>query len=383
MATPNYTVDYNDKRFADVEAEKQKVLDESNKQYSDMISQSDKYYQDQTDAVDEYADKQTELQNQQTEFAIQKIEQQKEQAQKDYTKEQSGAYVDWQKESNKYGANAEQMAAMGMGGTGYSESSEVRMYTAYQNRVASARESFERTKLEYDNGIKEAQLQNSVLLAEIQYNALQKKLELNLQGFQYKNTLLLEKANKQMEINNTYYARYQDVLNQINQENALAEEVRQYNETMAFQKAQEEERIRQYNETLAYQKEQAAAEKAYKDAQLELQRAELKLQQDKAAAEAAKTATTNFSSSGSSSAKKSSSSGGTAALKAAGYNYTPNRSASNETTAISYLNALIASGASEDKVANEIALALRNKEITSAEAYKLRNKFTPRGVRYN
>ena len=372
MATPNYTVDYNDKRFADVEAEKQKVLDESNKQYSDMILQSDKYYQDQTDAVDEYADKQTELQNQQTEFAIQKIEQQKEQAQKDYTKEQSGAYVDWQKESNKYGANAEQMAAMGMGGTGYSESSEVRMYTAYQNRVASARESFERTKLEYDNGIKEAQLQNSVLLAEIQYNALQKKLELNLQGFQYKNTLLLEKANKQMEINNTYYARYQDVLNQINQENALAEEVRQYNESLAFQKAQEEERIRQYNESLAFQKEQAKAEQDYKNAALKLERDKFDYEKEKDSA--AKTVTVKSSSSGSKISPTSSNK-----LKvAAGFSYSP-----TQTSAAEYLNALIKSGASKDKVSNEIALALRNGEITTAEAVKLRNSFTPRGVQYN
>lgn len=374
MATPNYEVDYNDKRFTEVEADKKQQLNETEQLYGGMIEQSDKYYDDQKAEVDRYADKQTELQNQQTEFAIQKIEQQKEQAQKDYTKEQSGAYVDWQKESNKYGANAEQMAAMGMGGTGYSESSEVRMYTAYQNRFASARESFERTKLEYDNGIKEAQLQNSVLLAEIQYNALQKKLELNLQGFQYKNTLLLEKANKQMEINNTYYARYQDVLNQINQENALAEEVRQYNESLAFQKEQEEERIRQYNETLAYQKEQAAAEKAYKDAQLELQRAELKLQQDKAAAEAAKTAKVKSSPGG---AKISPTNNNTLKV-AAGFSYSP-----TQTSAADYLNALIKSGASKDKVSNEIALALRNGKITTAEAVKLRNSFTPRGVQYN
>ena len=50
--------------------------------------------------------------------------------------------------------------------------------------------------------------------------------------------------------------------------------------------------------------------------------------------------------------------------------------------ATAYLNALIASGASKDKVANEIAIALREGAITKVEAQNLRNKFTPRGVQY-
>jgi hypothetical protein len=51
-------------------------------------------------------------------------------------------------------------------------------------------------------------------------------------------------------------------------------------------------------------------------------------------------------------------------------------------SAYDYLNNLIASGASKDKVANEISLALRNGAITKEEATKLRNTFTPRGYTY-
>ncbi len=255
MAT-NYDIDYNDQRFKDVEADKKVALNEVDTTYGDMIGKADKYYQDQIKATEDWADKQTELQNKQTDFAIQKIEQQREQAKKDYTKEQSGAYVDWQKQSNQYGANAEQVAAGGMTNTGFAESSQVSMYNTYQNRVAMARESMVKANLEFDNGIKEAQLQNSSILAEIHYNALQKKLELSLQGFQYKNQLILEKTNKKLELDNTYYARYQNVLQQINHENALAEEIRQYNETLAEQKRQHSAEIAYKNAALAEEKRQ-------------------------------------------------------------------------------------------------------------------------------
>lgn len=245
-------VDYNDKRFTEVEKDKNAALSNINNTYSNMINQTDKYYQAQIDATKEYEKTQTELQQQQTDFAIEKVNQQKEQAKKDYTKEQSGAYVDWQKQSNIYGANAEQMAASGLAGTGYSESSQVSMYNTYQNRVAIAREGYNNAILNYDNAIKDAMLQNNAKLAEIAYQALQAQLELSLEGFQYKNNLVLEQMNKQQEINNEYYDRWLNVLNQINTENALAEEKRQFDAQLAEEK-------RQYNESLKLQK---AAQKA-------------------------------------------------------------------------------------------------------------------------
>lgn len=253
MAT-NYSINYEDERFKNVETEKQAAIDESTKVYDNMIGEADKYYQDQINAAKDYANTQQELQQQNTDFAIEQVNQQKEQAQKDYIKEQKGAYVDWQKESNRYGVNAEQQAASGLTGGGYSESSQVSMYNTYQNRVATARESYNRAVLNYDNAIKDAMLKNNSALAEIAYQALQTELELALSGFQYKNTLILEQAAKKQELEDTYYNRWQDVLSQINKENTLAEEVRQYNENLALQKAQIEEEKRRYNESLKLQK---------------------------------------------------------------------------------------------------------------------------------
>ena len=235
-----YEINYDDERFTQVEADKDKALGELDATYDKMISDSDKYYQDQIQASKDWADKQSQLQQEKTDFAIEKVEQQKEQTKKDYLKEQSGAYVDWQKQSNQYGANAEAMAAQGMQNTGYSESSQVSMYNTYQNRVATAREAYNQAVLNYNNAITEARLQNNSILAEIAAEALQKQLELSLQGFQYKNTLIQTKADKKTQLDSEYYSRYQDVLKQINTENAMAEEVRQFNEQMAFEREQYE-----------------------------------------------------------------------------------------------------------------------------------------------
>jgi len=250
----SYTINYSDDRFEKVEAQKQQALKQLNKTYDTMINQSDDFYNAQIDASKKWTETQKKNQQEQTDFAIEQIEQQKDQAKKDYTKEQSGAYVDWQKQSGEYGANAEAMAAQGMTGTGFAESSQVSMYNTYQNRVATAREAYQRAILNYDNAIKDARLQNNAALAEIAYQGLQTQLELALEGFQYKNTLIMAKTDKGMEVDDRYYGRYKDVLAQLNTENALAEEVRQYNESMA-------EEIRQYNNTLALQKAQFNWEK--------------------------------------------------------------------------------------------------------------------------
>ena len=288
----NYDVNYDDERFTQVETDKDEALTELEQTYGGMLGEADKYYDAQIEASKQWADTQTELQNQQTAHTIDQINQQKDQTYKDYVKEQSGAYVDWRKQSNQYGAEAEKMASSGLANTGYSESSQVGMYNTYQNRVASARETYNKAVLNYDNAIKDAQLQNSSILAEIAQKSLEQQLALSLEGFQYKNSLLLEKIDKTNELKNTYYQRYLDVLNQINHENDFAfqqeqcaeqnrqfnlqyeESVRQFNQTYELQKQEFEESIRQFNEEIARLKAKDAQEY-----QMEIERLELQKQQ--------------------------------------------------------------------------------------------------------
>ncbi|MGN0732976.1 MAG: hypothetical protein ACI4LC_02240 [Emergencia sp.] len=233
---------------------RQNALNAVDKTYDNIISQSDQYYQAQIDQVNNYAEIQKQNQQAMTDQAINVINQQKEQANKDYAREQSGAYVDWQKQSNAYGADAEKMAASGLAGTGYSESSQVSMFNTYQNRVATARETYNRAVLNYDNAIKDAMLQNNVKLAEIANQALTAQLELSLAGFQYKNDLLREQLNMKQQIKNEYNDRaFQYASLDLDRQNAALaqkqykEDVRQFDKNYALSEKQLKEDQRQFN----------------------------------------------------------------------------------------------------------------------------------------
>ena len=257
------SINYNDKRFTKVEADKNVALKENNALYDGMINQSDSFYKAQTDAINQYRETQKANQQAQTDFAIEKIEQQKDEAYKDFQKEGSAAYVDWQKQTDDYGSNAEKMASMGLAHSGYSEQSKVAMYNQYQNRVALARETYNKAVMNYNNMITEARLQNNSALAEIGFNTLMQSLEISLAGFQYKNNLLQQKTQAKRDIDNTYYSRYQDVVNQINTENSLAEQQRQYNLSRELELKKYNESVRQYNETLKEEKRQFNETMAY------------------------------------------------------------------------------------------------------------------------
>lgn len=235
---------YNDSRLTEIEEQKQAALNNVEQLYGGMIQESDRYYKDRIEASKQWAEQQQQIQNEQTDFALQQIEQQKEQAQQSYQKEQTAAYTDWMKQSNQYGANAEKMAAAGLAGTGYSESSQVRMYNAYQQRVATAKQSIDQALTNYTNAMTTARIQNNAALAQIAAEAFQQQLELSLQGFQYKNNLLLQKEQTRQNYDNTYYQRYMAMLDQINTERALAQQA-------AARKAAIEEQDAYYNNLFA------------------------------------------------------------------------------------------------------------------------------------
>ena len=239
----NYTVNYEDEQLVNIQNEQAQKENQLNDTYNNILENSDKFYNDQIQATQDYAEKQTELQQAQTDFAIQQIEQQKAQAQKDYTKEQKASYVDYMKQTK---SNAQNMANTGMSNTGYSESSIVSMYNQYQSRVGTAKESLNQTILNYNNGIQQAILSNNEVLAEIAFNSLQTQNQLNQQAFEYKNIMLLQKESALQEVNDIYYARYQDRVSQINSEielqMALDQIEREYEQWLAEFEEQKKQR---------------------------------------------------------------------------------------------------------------------------------------------
>ena len=259
----SYSVNYDDDRFKQVENEKQSKLEEYNKAYDDLINERNTFTQQQQDYVNNWQATQEQIANDNLNHQIELYNQQKEKAERDYQKEARASYADYQKEVDKYGVSRENVVNNGLSNSGYAESSKVDMYNAYQNRIASARQSLNDIKLEFDNAIKEATLQNNATLAENALTALKQKLDIALEGFNYKDTQTQNKLNWQNTLNNTYYDRYKDVESQINYENEQAEAIRQYEEQMAYKK--EQDRIAQQNweKEYALQQAQLAATRAY------------------------------------------------------------------------------------------------------------------------
>ena len=225
------SVNLDEKDLAKVESQKSEALNDLNKTYDGMV---DDYTAKTDQLINEsknWVDTQTKLQEDRYGLEIEEIENQKADAQKDYLKEQSGAYKDWQKQSNKYGAEAERQASMGMANSGYSESSQVAMYNAYQNRVAAAREAFVRADTAYNLLIDRAKVQNDTLLAEIAHKGLQEQLTLALESIQYKNSLLIQKASEKRAIDSDYHTRWMNMYSQMKQQ-------QQFEANMAFQREQ-------------------------------------------------------------------------------------------------------------------------------------------------
>lgn len=232
-------------QLAQVEQNKQNAIAKTEQTYQSMIDEAGKVYQQQIDNAEKQKEILQQQQQAQTDFTIGQIEQQKEQAQEDYIDEQSDAYTDYKKQTAKHGVAAEQMAQAGLAGTGYSESSQVAMYTAYQNRVATARKSIQDAMATYDSTIAQAKLQNDAALAQIAMETLQQQMMLALEGFQYQNQLTMELTQQKMAVEQQHHGYYLEVLDQINaekdaiaQQQRLAEEKRQYDLSLEEEKRQ-------------------------------------------------------------------------------------------------------------------------------------------------
>ena len=250
-------VNYNDDRFLQLEEEKKNQLEQTNQQFDDLMNEREDLTNQQNDLINKWEQTQSSNLDQQLQFQKDLIEQQKQEAQKAYEQEAKSAYTDYRKETDAYGVSREQQVGAGMGNTGYSESSKVSMYNTYQNRLATSKQTMDKAYIEFDNAIREAQLTNDVTKAENALTALQQKLQIALEGFNYKSEQTQNKLNWQYQIGNDYYNKYQDVQNQINYENEQAEARRQWEEQMAYQKEQDRIAQQQWEKEYALAKQQA------------------------------------------------------------------------------------------------------------------------------
>lgn len=210
-----------DQRLLDLQTEYEFAVGDVSDVYNSEISKNEVEKDKTLGALDKAYQAGVNELNTGTDAVVSGLEEKKDEAEDSYDIEAKAAYTDWQKASDPYGVNAEQMASMGMSNTGYSESSRVRMYNQYQNRVAVARATFNKATADYDRAIADAKMQNSVALARLASETYLKQAELSLYFVQKNDELLASKEKAIEEVNAIYATKWQDVLKQMKEEEKL------------------------------------------------------------------------------------------------------------------------------------------------------------------
>lgn len=239
-----------------LDVEKQDKLDQYNHTFDQLLNDRNDLMNQQNQLVDEYTNSQKDQLQNQLQHQQDLYNQKKEQADQEYQKEVKAGYSDYQSYINPYGIERENQVQNGLSNTGYSESTKTNAYNTWQLRNAQARATLKETQLQFDNALKEAQLNNDASLAELAYQQLQNKLNNALENFNYKDVTAQNKLNYQYTIDNDFYNRLQNVQSQINYEKEIAEQVRQWEQQMAYQKEQAQLAQQQWEKEYALQQQQ-------------------------------------------------------------------------------------------------------------------------------
>ncbi len=244
-----------DERLAQIEKEKQNALNSSNSLYDNMLSDNQALLNQQNEYAKQYETTQNSILDKQLDNTITNINKQKEETLANKDEEVRKAKNDYIAYINPYGYQSEALAQNGLLNSGVSETSKLGGYNTYQNRLASANKIAQSAITEYDKNINEARLNNDVTKAQNALEKLKMQLVFSETFYNNKQSISESKFNNALNIDNNYYSRYQDTYNQINQEKAQEEAIRQF-------EVQQAENRRQFDEEMAYQKQQAAQSQA-------------------------------------------------------------------------------------------------------------------------
>lgn len=228
-----------DDRVKQNELEKNQRLKQYDDIYDKLINNNKDITKQNEAYLDDYLQKNTDLANRTMDYKIDLLNQQQKQAEKSYQNETKQINANYKKSINPYGHDAEVMASSGLLNSSYAESVIVDKYAKTQQNLASTRASFEKQFQDFENQKSKARLENDSTIAQYSLEVLKQKLDAQLQEFQYNSDLTLSKLTNEQTIDNDYYSRYMDIVNQINYEKQQQESKRQYDEQMKYQKEQD------------------------------------------------------------------------------------------------------------------------------------------------
>lgn len=239
-----------DERLAKIEQEKQNAINQSNNTYNGLLQDNQNIYNQQQEYANQYEKTQNEALDKQLAFNEQKINQQKEIARQNMETEQKKAKNDFVSYTNPYGLQAEQFASQGLLNSGVSETAKLGGFNSYQNRLASANKAMQDAFVQYDNDMNQARLNNDVQKAQNALAKLEMQLKYSESFYNNKSTITQNQLSNNQQLDSDYYNRYQTTYNNIQTEKQRAEAIRQWELEM-------QEKQRQYNENMAWQKAEA------------------------------------------------------------------------------------------------------------------------------
>ena len=225
-------------RYNQLANERKTALAKSDRTYEDLLNQNTAYSNSVNEYLNNYQTTQNNVYDKQLAYQVDLQNQNKEKAEKDYQREaqaSKNAYYDF---INPYGVQAEIQAQNGLNRAGYSETTKSQAWTTQQNRTAQARAVMSEAKLQFDNAIKEAQLNNDTLKAQLALEILKQRQEEALRSFNYVSDTKQNQLSNYQNLDSEYNNRYNTLYSQIQEEKARAEAIRQWEKEMAFKKEQ-------------------------------------------------------------------------------------------------------------------------------------------------
>lgn len=144
------------------------------------------------------------------------------------------------------------------------ETNRIIAENAMKNRQYTATESREQAYQEYLNQSERAKLSGDSTIAQLALNTLKEKINYMSSMNKYNNQLQLNMIDNNRNLENEYWNRQTQYNSALNDINSLEEDKRQYNETMAYQKAQDkiENNLNEKEYQLALKKARASANKS-------------------------------------------------------------------------------------------------------------------------
>lgn len=244
-----------DERYKQLQNEKQTAINEANQTYDSLLKENTTMSSNINDSINNYQTIQSGIYDNQLQREQEKADLGKKKAEEEFNKEaiaSKNAYYDF---ANPYGVQRELQVQQGLGNSGYSETVKSQAWTAQQNRTAQARATMNQAKLQFDEDMKDARLNNDVLKAQLALDTLKMKQDETLRNFNYRSDMMQTRLANSQALDSEYNNRYNTIWNQINTENQQKEAIRQFNKNYELQQNQLKQDQNQFDAKMQYQKD--------------------------------------------------------------------------------------------------------------------------------